>query len=402
MEILFARQGVYDQKKNIIAYELLFDKSISPNKDREEAELQLICNFGTVGISTFTNKKKAFINFSEIALLEDIPSLLGKDIIVVELLDKFIINSETRKAIEELKEDGYTIALRDTNNIVKIKSFDNLIDIYKIDFSKTSKEERKTLIKAIKIINSKATFMASNIVKEEEYKEAMEDKYDYFQGTYFGEVSIIKDKDMSIRNVNRFNIIIELLNDDFEMGKIEHIIRSDVGISYKLMRFLNSSIFAFVQKISSIRQAIMLLGREELRKWLTLIIISEMQLDKNEELSNNTIIRGRFCELIASKVDKEKKELAFLVGLFSNLDLFTGKKMSEIVKELPIEDKAKEALLGNDNIFKSILSLVKSYEVMDMDRIDSLSTKIQIEKNDLLQLYLDSIDWLNQLTISFK
>lgn len=402
MEIFFARQGIYDKKKKIIAYELLFDKNINPNKDREEAELQLICNYGTIGISTFTNKKKAFINFSEIALLEDIPSLLGKDVVIVELSQKFMINSETRKAIEELKDDGYTIALRGASNIVKIKSFESLIDIYKIDFVETNKEERKMLLKAIEMINSKATFMAFNIEKEEEYEEAMENKYDYFQGTYFGKVSIIKDKDMSVRNVNRFNIIIELLNDNFEIDNIEHIIRSDIGISYKLMRFLNSSTFAFVQKISSIRQAIMLLGREELRKWLTLIIISEMQLDQNEELSNNTIIRGRFCELIASKVNKEEKELAFLVGLFSNLDLFTGKEMDEIVKELPIEDKAKEALLGRDNIFKNILSLVKSYEVMDMDSIDSLATKIQLEKNDLLQLYLNSIEWLNQLTINFK
>lgn len=402
MEIFFARQGIYDRKNRVTAYELLFDRNTNHNKDKEEAQLQLICNCGTIGMSHFVNNKKAFVKFSEIALLEDIPSLLGKDIIVVEISQNFIINIETKKAIEELVEDNYTIALNDTNNLTKIKDFGELINIYKIDFKETSKYDRKNLIKGIERINTKAIFMACNISTEEEYKEAVEENYYYFQGEYFSKVVVIKDKDMSVRNINRFNIIIELLKEDFEIDKVEYIIKSDVGISYKLMRFLNSSTFAFVQKINSIRQAIILLGRDELKKWLTLIVISEMQLDTNEELSNNTIIRGRLCELIASKVCNEKKSHAFLVGLFSNLEVFMGEKMEVIVEDLPVEDEVKEALVGKENMLTNVLSLVKAYEEMEMEKIEYYSDKIQLDKNELLQLYLDSIDWLNQLTVNLK
>lgn len=402
MNIFFVRQGIYDRKHKINAYELLFDRDEIRNKDREEAELQLVCNCGTIGLSHFTNNKKAFINFSEIALLEDIPSLLGKDLVVVQISQDYILNSETKEAIKELKSNKFTIVLNNVNDTNKINEFEDLIDIYRINFSKTTKSQRINLIKEIEKINTKAIFMASGVKTENEYNEAVDENYYYFQGDFLCNSVQIKDKEMAVRNVNRFNIIIELLKDDFEVSNIEYIIKSDIGISYKLMRFLNSAAFSFVQKINSIRQAIMLLGKEELKKWLTLIAISEMQIDENEELSSSTIIRGRLCELIAIKVDAEKKSQAFLVGIFSNLNLFVDKDIYDLVGELPIDDEIKEALEGRENLLNDILVLVQSYEKMDYNKIDFYSEKIKLDKSDLLQLYMDAIDWANQLNVNFK
>ena len=403
MDIFFARQGVYNRNKKVEAFELEFyDSNIESDKDNENARLQLLCSCGTVGISHFTSNKKAFVQFNEISILEDIPSLLGREVIIVDISQDFILNSETIEALKELKEDGYTICIHDTSDIDKIKEFENLIDIYKINFTMISKEKRIYLKNQISDINNKAIFMASDLDNEEQYIDAIKEGYSYFQGLFFGKYQRIMDKDIAASNVNRFNIIIELLKDNFDVDKVEFIIKSDVGISYKLMRFLNSAAFSFVQKISSIRQAIMLLGREELRKWLTLIVISEMQVDSNEELSNNTIIRGRLCELICEKISRDKKSHAFIVGLFSNLSEFINKDMESIINELPIDDDIKEALLGKEGNLGNILKLVKAYEVMDSEKMDLLTDKLSLNKKELLQMYLDSIDWLNQLTISLK
>lgn len=403
MDIFFARQGVYNKNKKVEAFELKFYNSNTvSNEDSDNAKLQLLCSCGTIGISHFTSSKKAFVQFNEIAILEDIPSLLGREVIIVDISEDFILNSETLEALKELKEDGYTISMYNISNIDKIKEFKNFIDIYKIDFSVLSKEKRIYLKNHISSINSKAMFMAINVDNEMQYNDAVKEGYTYFQGSFFGKSERVMDKDITARNVNRFNIILELLKDNFDIDKIEFIIKSDVGISYKLMRFLNSAAFSFVQKISSIRQAIMLLGREELRKWLTLIVISEMQIDSNEELSNNTIIRGRLCELICDKISKEKKSHAFIVGLFSNLNEFINMDMESIVSELPIDNDIKDALLGKENALGNILSLVKAYEVMDSEKMDFLTDKLSLNKKELLQMYLDSIDWLNELTISLK
>ena len=146
----------------------------------------------------------------------------------------------------------------------------------------------------------------------------------------------------------------------------------------------------------------MLLGKDELKRWLTLVVMSEMQADDNEEIINSTIIRARLCELIAEKVIKEKSSLAFFVGLFSNLDYLINRNMREIVKELSVDQEVKFALIGKENILRDILMLVKAYEEMDKDKIDYYATKIKIDKQLLFNLYLQAIEWLNQIVVNFE
>ena len=402
MNIYFVRQGIYDRKHKINAYELLFDNNVNRGNDREEAELQLICNCVSVGLSHFVNNKKAFINFSEIAILEDIPSLLGSDLVVVQISENFILNNETKEALSELKKNNFTIVLNDVTDINKIVEFEEFINIFRISFAKTTKSQRNTLIRQIEHVNTKAIFMASDISKEEEYNEAIYENYYYLQGSYLSSPDQIKDKAMAVKNVNRFNIIVELLKEEFDISKIEYLIKSDLGISYKLMRFLNSAVFEFRQKITSIRQAIMLLGKENLKKWLTLVAIIDMQIDQNEELSTGVVVRGRLCELIAEKIIPEKASQSFLVGIFSNLSMFLDKSDDEIIKDLPIDNEIKDAINGEENELGDILKLVKYYEKMDYNGIEYYTEKINFDKSELLQLYMNAIEWSNKLLANSK
>lgn len=402
MNIYFVRQGIYDRKHKINAYELLFDNNVNRGNDREEAELQLICNCVSVGLSQFVNNKKAFINFSEIAILEDIPSLLGSDLVVVQISENFILNNETKEALSELKKNNFTIVLNDVTDINKIVEFEEFINIFRISFAKTTKSQRSTLIRQIEHVNTKAIFMASDISKEEEYNEAIYENYYYLQGPYLSSPDKIKDKAMAVKNINRFNIIVELLKEEFDIAKIEYLIKSDLGISYKLMRFLNSAVFEFRQKITSIRQAIMLLGKENLKKWLTLVAIIDMQIDQNEELSTGVVVRGRLCELIAEKIIPEKASQSFLVGIFSNLSMFLDKSDDEIIKDLPIDNEIKDAINGEENELGDILKLVKYYEKMDYNGIEYYTEKINFDKSELLQLYMNAIEWSNKLLANSK
>ena len=402
MNIYFVRQGIYDRKHKINAYELLFDNNVNRGNDREEAELQLICNCVSVGLSHFVNNKKAFINFSEIAILEDIPSLLGSDLVVVQISENFILNNETKEALSELKKNNFTIVLNDVTDINKIVEFEEFINIFRISFAKTTKSQRNTLIRQIEHVNTKAIFMASDISKEEEYNEAIYENYYYLQGSYLSSPDQIKDKAMAVKNINRFNIIVELLKEEFDISKIEYLIKSDLGISYKLMRFLNSAVFEFRQKITSIRQAIMLLGKENLKKWLTLVAIIDMQIDQNEELSTGVVVRGRLCELIAEKIIPEKASQSFLVGIFSNLSMFLDKSDDEIIKDLPIDNEIKDAINGEENELGDILKLVKYYEKMDYNGIEYYTEKINFDKSELLQLYMNAIEWSNKLLANSK
>lgn len=404
MDIYFARQAIYDNKKDTIAYEIIFDDPIvkeSRDKVDEEELIKLISNCGSLGLDRFTNNKKAFIEFSELALIEDLPSLLGSNITVALVDGTIQLKKESIEAIDSLRNAGFEIALININQDTDFSFLGTKVNIYRIDFKSTNEEERNLMIEKIRDINKSAKLLAYNVNNEIEYNEAIA-KYDYFEGLYFSRPVAIHNKDICIRNVNRFNIILQLLNDEFDVNRVENIIKADLSISYRLIRFLNSAAFSFVQNITSIKQAIMLLGKDELKRWLTLVVMSEMQADDNEEIINSTIIRARLCELIAEKVIKEKSSLAFFVGLFSNLDYLINRNMREIVKELSVDQEVKFALIGKENILRDILMLVKAYEEMDKEKIDYYATKIKIDKQLLFNLYLQAIEWLNQIVVNFE
>ena len=401
MDIYLGRQAIYDANKKLVAYEILFRNStinkFSADIDEEKATMKLISNCNTIGLDKLTNNKKAFINFPQGSLLKDVATLLPKDIVVIEILETVEPNRDVIMYLTELKEKGYKIALDDVIDNIKVNEFKDLIDIYKIDFINTTQETRKSLIKEIREVNPNAILVAEKVETEEEVIEAKENGYKLFQGFYFSKPTMIFGKDVPVRNLTCFNIMIELLNEDFNINTIEEIIKSDVGVSYKLLKFLNSAAFGFLQKIKSIKQAIALLGKNELKKWLALILISEMNSGQDEEITKDTILRSRFCELIEEKTHSNKKSEAFLVVLFSNLDLFINKDMSEIVSELPIEDEVKNALLGHDGELKDVLELALAYEHMEVEKIDFYVEKLGIDNAELADVYMESLEWVNKL-----
>lgn len=402
MEMYFARKAVYNENLGIYGYDLLFDNNSNMsvyNKEIIEKRIEKICDIGTVGINRFTSNRKAFIMCTNLTLLEEIPNLLGSKNIIIELNKHIEVNELIINAIENYKKEGFVICYDYSDEDITdnvLSQIINYIDIIRIDVTKDI-DIVKELLSKFKILNNNVKFLANNILDEAKYEETVSLGFSLFSGEYFSIPTVIDNKEISIRNENRYNIIIELLNDNFDIERVESIIKSDLSISYKLMRFLNSPVFGFVQNINSIRQAIMLLGKEELRKWLTLIIVSDMESVDNEEKIKNTIIRGRFCELVAEKSFIIKKSKAFIVGLFSELNIFVEEDMNEILDKIKLDPEVKAALLGEENILKMILDLVKSYEKMDVKKIADLSSKLNVNKGDLFDLYSQSIDWLNEI-----
>jgi EAL and modified HD-GYP domain-containing signal transduction protein len=402
MDIFLARQAIFDSDYKSVAYELLYrnskDNRFDTSVDEDTATMKLISNCVAIGLGELTNEKKAFINFTNGLIKNEFPSILPKDMVVIEILESVKATNEIIIALNNLKNKGYKLALDDVVEKTKYWEFGKIIDIYKIDFRATSKEERTSLIKGIRLLNPEAELLAEKVETKEEYEEALKYNYSYTQGYYFSKPLMMAGKDMPIRNTTCFNIMAELLNNEFNVDKIESIIKADVAISYKLMKMLNSASFSFVEKITSIRQAIMLIGKEELNKWLTIIAMSEMESDNDREITTSTIIRARFCELIAETVIPKKKSKCFMCGLFSNLDNFMQKDMNEIVDELPIDEELSEALMGEQNEINKILSLVQAYERVDNTKILELSKQLKIDESLLVTFYVKSINWEKKLT----
>ncbi len=398
MDIFIARQGIYDKYGKVVAYELLYrnslENSFNPLIEDELATYKVIDNISAFGLDILTDSKRAFVNFSEALIKKNIATLLPKENVVIEVLETVNPSEEILHKLSFLKDQGYLIALDDVIDIKHLIRFIGVIDIVKVDFILSTSKSRKEIAYVCNKYN--ITMLAEKIETLDDLNEAKELGCDFFQGYYYSKPSIFLGKDVSIKNTSIFMLLVELVKDDYDIDKVEYVMKTDIALTYKFLKFINSSYFNFLQEIKSIKQAIMLIGREELRKWLSILSVAEMS-SVNDGYANSIIIRAKFCEEIAKVVNCKDEASAFMVGLFSNIHLMIEKDINYVVQELPLNTNIKSALLGEKNIFREILDLALAYESIDSSKINEIRKKMSISEGLLWKLYSKSIEWCSNI-----
>ncbi|MGL5084756.1 MAG: EAL and HDOD domain-containing protein [Clostridium sp.] len=397
MKIFLGRQSIYNIDKKNVAYEILYRSSLNNSFDNntghEEATYKVIQNILSFGLETLTNNKIAFINFPEDAINSNMATLLPKEKVIIEVLETVKPTKEVIKNLRLLKNRGYLIALDDVSKYSQVEKFLGVIDIIKIDYQLSDKFERFNIFQKLSDNNINIKMLAEKIETEEELQEARLLGFDYFQGYYFSKPVVMQDEELSSKNGTIFKIIIELLKEDFNIDRMENLIKSDVGLAYKFLKFINSAYFNFIQEVSSIKNAVALVGRHELRKWLSIISISEMNTKTGNDHTNTIIIRARMCEIISEFKMPSSENVAFMLGLFSDIHLLVNKPLNKSIALLPLNIEVKNALLGKDNIYKDILSLVIAYENMNEENIENIAKKLNIDMQILSDMYLAAIEW---------
>lgn len=396
MDIYIARQPIFDRKKRIIAYELLFRKNsnnVFESTEEIDYTRQLLSNAMTVGFNTLVGEKRAFINFTRENLLSNIALSLPNDRFIIEVLEDVEFDDLVIEKCKMLKRKGYTIAIDDFVFNKDITCIIDYLDIIKVDFLLNSKEERKKLVEKYK--NKNKLLLAEKIEDMEMYQEALEQGYDYFQGFFFSKPSIIKDYDIAADRMKYSLIINELNKENIDLDSVKEILRSDIGLSYKLLRYINTS--KETQKdINSIDESIDILGVNEISKWLYLLSISEIDEMESEEVRENIALKAKFCENIALKSNMKYANEAFLVGLLSTLDNIAMKDMEQLLNNIPIKKNMKQTLLGEQTYLTDILNLAINYEHGNEINVRKLCNKCNVEYKDLSKAYINSLRWLEE------
>ena len=272
----------------------------------------------------------------------------------------------------------------------------DIVDIIKVDFRISNHREREEILHLAGDRNIK--FLAEKIETHDEFESAKEMGFSYFQGFFFSKPRIISGSEIPGYKHKYLEILRQINDPNLDFDTLEHVVKRDLSITYKLFKFINSAAFGFQVRIQSIRQALTLLGMNEFRKWVSLVALSEMGADKTEELLVSSMMRAKFCEFIAIKIHKKERSAdLFLMGMFSHIDAFIDKPMNSIIDELPLSGEVKAALSGGDNEFRDVLEIIIAYEKGCWDCVLALLKKFDINEKDIPEIYGNSVDWVNKI-----
>jgi len=310
---------------------------------------------------------------------------------VVELLETVEPDPEVLQACQKLKQAGYLIAMDDFVYHERYEPLLEFTDFVKVDFLSTPEPARKALFK--KLSPLKVRLVAEKVETDQMLQEGIASGYSFFQGYFFSKPAIIVGRDIPGFKAHYFQLLKEIHRAEIDLKKLEEIIKQEIGLTYKLLRYINSAFFGLRSKITSVKQALVLLGERTIKNWISFVALASMGADKAEELLILTIVRARFCEMLAPYFDlSDRKEDSFLMGLFSLIDAFLDRPLSDILGEIPIDDPIKLALLGEPNRLRDIYQYTLSYEKASWGQLDKPIIPPGQETTPL-SLYLDALKW---------
>jgi len=398
-EIFVGRQAIFDEKLEVFAYELLFrDGNVGGANivDGNQATSQVITNaFLEMGVEQIVQHHCAFINLTREFLLGEIPFPLPPGKIVLEVLEEVAVDDKLVVALEQFKSDGYKIALDDFVLDSKNEVLVQFADIIKIDLMALSQRELIEQVKLFKKHN--VELLAEKVETKQEFELCQQLGFKYFQGYYFCKPDIISGKQLPPNKLALLEMIATLQDPECRFDELESIISKDIAISYKLLRIINSSFYGLPQKVESIQKALVVLGLQALRNWITVIGLSKIE-NKPQELINISLTRAKMCELLAPELGCAKNS-AFTIGLFSMLDVLMDQPLPELLKQLPLDEEVTDALTKHSGTLGGLLKMVIAYEQGNWMELE----KVAITSAHLLRTaYLDSLAWSEEITSQIK
>ncbi|MDA8138759.1 MAG: HDOD domain-containing protein [Desulfobacteraceae bacterium] len=399
MDTYVARQPIFNRRKAIFGYELLFrDKTarFDPQVDGDIATSTVLGNsYFNIGMENLIGDKKSFINFTQNLLLQKAPLLLPSKETVVEILESVQPTPELVAVCQELSQKGYTIALDDFKYNAELKPLIDMAHIIKFDFRATSMAEIESYLKQLERRNG-LKLLAEKVETQDEFKAAKEMGFDFFQGYFFSKPELIKGKEVSGSQLSLLRIMAEVNRTDFDFSTLEKMITPDVALSYKLLRYINSAFFARAQEISSIQQALVHMGEAEIRRFVSLVAMSNLAKGKPDELIRASCIRGKFCELLARETFSNVPAAEmFTLGMFSLIDAVLDQPMERVMKDLPFTDRIKDALVYRKGELIGYLGLIEYYEKGRWGLMSRISGALGLTEEQLPGIYAEACEWAN-------
>lgn len=383
----------------MFGYELLFrsgPENFFPPVDANEASTQVVHDaLNVFGLQSLAANRRLFINTSRGVLLRGILGLLPVDVATIELLETIEPDDEVVAACRALKKAGFLLALDDFVFRPEFAPLLDLADIVKVDFLVTRDAARGEMMR---LLPRRIRLLAEKVETQEDLAEATALGYALFQGYFFCRPQMISTQDIPAFKLNHVRLLQAVGDPLFDLDRIEGIVKQEMALTVKLLRYLNSAGFGLRRQVTSIRHAVLLLGEDPFRKWCSLVAVAGMGADRPAELVVTCLVRARFAELLGIEGGLVQHQLAlFLVGLLSSVDALIGRPIEELLDRIAVSSEVREAILHDRGDLGKVHTLTLAYERGEWSRVAEAARLLSVEETRIPDLYSDALAWGEQV-----
>ncbi len=394
--IRLARQPIVDRELNTIGYELLYRAQDADQTARisnsNQATASVVINALTeIGLDVLVGTHQAFINVPLKLLFNDVLKGIMARQLVLEILETVECNESTAEAMATLKQLGFRMALDDfpVDNIGQpcVKSAHYVkLDVLSDGVEKIVKVVQRAHEAGLKVI-------AEKVEEWSDYEALKAAGVDYFQGHFFSRPEMIVRQTIRANKAHLLSMLILLQDENVTLDAIAEKINTDLGLTYRLLRLVNSAAIGMRRKVESVPDAVRMLGINTIRSMVYLSALTGVA-GKPSALITTAMVRARFAELLSKKTGLGNPSSAFMVGLFSTLDAFYDQPIEQIVSELPLSDSISEALVSRKGVLGEILEYLVFYERgMWLDG-DEMTDKLNACAPEL---YVEAVNWAEKI-----
>ena len=401
-----ARQPILSVDEDVTGYELLFRESSEKDhftSDVENATGTAIDTLNVVGLDVLCDGRLAFINCTHHMLMKEFFLLLPSDEIVIEIQETIRADAAVVAACRHLKQNGYSIAL---DNFVKGDPREELVpfaSFIKVDVKKVPHDQCGLL--AAHYGNKRCQMLALKVENAQSFLLAKENGFTQFQGYFFRHPERMRARQIPANQVTYLRLLQAISKPNTDFREIEDLIKREPSLCYRLLRYLNSPLLGRSSPVTSIRHALDLLGERELFRWIRMATTLVMGQDKSSDLVLSSLVRARFCELMAPKLKSGDADL-FLLGILSLMDAILQVPIGAVVEELLLEPKIKAQLVagktGEKTPLSPIYDLMLAREAGDWKTVNQLGKELNLSLYCINTNYNEAMRWARDVTSAVR
>jgi c-di-GMP-related signal transduction protein len=388
------RQPVYDRSGDIVAYELLFrDASDATHASRRSADATsrvIVAAFTAFGLDELVGSRACFINVTREFLVGDLPIPFDPNQTVLEIVETVDVDDAVVEGVEELVGRGFTIALDDYTP----GAHDRLLPLatyVKVDVLGAGGDDIADIVRRCREDFPGAQLIAERLETEEQLHRAFELGFHLFQGHVLGRPHVVSTVELSPTRLSRVRLVAALAAAEIDLDAVVPLVAGDAALTYRLLKATNAAASGLTVRVSSVREAAVLLGLKTIRQWVTLLLLSDLTEGAEDHRLFTTMTRARMCQTVAQGMGLSG-DAAFSVGLLSGVAELIGQSPADVVRQLPLSEETGAALADRTGRLGHVLTVVRDYENGDAAGLAAV-----LDPGAAVSAYLTAVKWCNEV-----